>query len=125
MAVITFPAGLVPDTFEFGVQYNTQVSTTELSGIMQTVELPGARWKGSMSFRDMTPSESATLKGFLLELRGAANSFYYGDISHDTPFGGFSGTTTIGAGSTRRILNIGKLDQTKYLLPGSSKFHIK
>ena len=74
MAVLTFPS-ITPDTIDFGIRYNTQVSTTTLSGIVQTVELPGARWLGSMTFRDLTPEDSAALKGFLMRLRGSSGRF--------------------------------------------------
>lgn len=106
MAILTFPSSLIPDTIDFGIQYNTQVSGTSLSGIVQTVELPGARWKGSMNFRDLTLVDSAELKAFLLELRGAAGRFYIGDLSHTSPFNSVSGTPVIQAGSTARILTI-------------------
>ena len=56
MAVLTFPS-IDPDFQDFGIDYNTQISPSPLSGIMQRVELPGARWRGSLSFRDMTPTD--------------------------------------------------------------------
>ena len=79
MAILTFPS-VVPETQEFGISYLTQVSATSLTNVVQTVELPGARWHGQMSFRDMTPTDSAALKAFLLQLRGASGRFYYGDL---------------------------------------------
>ena len=105
MAILVFPT-ITPETQDFGIKYNTQVSTSVLSGIAQTVELPGARWGGSMSFRDMTPAESATLKVFLLELRGSAGRFFYGDISHTDPFNAVTGSPTIESSSTNRVLRI-------------------
>lgn len=106
MATLTFP-NITPDTLEFGIRYNTQVSTTSLSGITQTVELPGARWFGRMTFRDLTPTDSAALKAFLLELRGSSGRFYFGDLSNTDPFDtSLSGTFSIETGSTPRILNV-------------------
>lgn len=90
MAILTFP-NITPESFDFGIKYNTQVSTTSMSGITQTVELPGARWAGSMSFRDLSVSESAALKAFLLELRGSSGRFYFGDITHTSPFNTITG----------------------------------
>lgn len=100
---IAFPTGIVPDTQEFGIRYNTQVSSTSLSGIVQTVELPGARWFGSMSFRDLTPTESATLKAWLLELRGSSGRFYFGDLEITEPQGSVSGSITVTSGTARQI----------------------
>jgi hypothetical protein len=105
MAILSFP-NITPESFDFGIKYNTQVSTTTLSGITQTVELPGARWTGSMSFRDLTPADSADLKAFLLKLRGSSGRFYLGDLAHTEPFNSVSGTATIQAGSGPRILTI-------------------
>ena len=105
MAVLTFPT-ITPETQDFGITYNTQISTSTISGINQTVELPGARWKGSMSFRDMTVSESASLKVFMLELRGASGTFFYGDITHKVPFNTVTGTPTILSVSTVKIIKI-------------------
>lgn len=105
MAILTFPT-ITPETFDFGIRYNTQVSTTTLSGITQTVELPGARWAGSMTFRDLSPADSAELKAFLLELRGSAGRFYLGDITHTSPFTTVTGSVTIESTSSPRILDV-------------------
>ena len=105
MAVLTFPS-ITPETQEFGIKYNTQISTSTISGINQTVELPGARWSGGMGFRDMTVAESATLKSFLLELRGASGLFFYGDITHTSPFNIVTGSPTILSASTPKIIKI-------------------
>lgn len=116
MAILTFSAlNITPETQDFGIKYNTQISTTTLSGIAQTVELPGARWKGSMSFRDMTLADSATLKAFLLELRGASGRFFYGDISHTSPFSSVTGTLGIEANSTARLMRV------TYDAPGTAR----
>jgi len=85
MTILNFP-NIIPDTLEFGIKYNTQISTTSLTGAVTTIELPGARWKGNMSFRDLTLAESADLKAFLMQLRGMSGRFYFGDLSHTVPF---------------------------------------
>lgn len=105
MAILTFP-DITPEFQDFGIVYNTQISTSSLSGAIQTVELPGARWKGSIGFSDMTPAESASLKAFLLELRGSSGTFFYGDLTHTTPFNSVTGTATIDSASTARILRV-------------------
>lgn len=105
MAILNYPS-ITPELQDFGIQYNTQISTTTISGVNQTVELPGARWLGNVSFRDMTLIESASLKTFLLELRGSAGLFFYGDISHTSPFNSVTGSPTVLGGSTVRIIKV-------------------
>lgn len=101
---IAFPPNITPDTQEFGIRYNTQVSSTSLSGIVQTVELPGARWFGSMSFRDLTTADSATLKAWLLELRGSSGRFYFGDLELTSSQGTISGSPIVTGGTARQIV---------------------
>lgn len=103
MAILTFPA-ITPETQDFGIKYNTQISTSSLNGVNQRVELPGARWGGSMSFRDLTVSEAATLKTFMLELRGSAGAFFFGDLSHTSPFNTVTGSPTVESPSTRSVI---------------------
>ena len=105
MAILTFPS-IVPDTQNFGIEYNTQVSSSQISGVVQTVELPGARWVGNLNFVDMTKSESADLKAFMLELRGSAGRFFYGDITHTSPFNAVTGSPTIDSASTARVIRV-------------------
>ena len=105
MAVSTFPS-ITPEIQDFGIEYNVQVSTSWAGSTTQRLELPGARWKARIGFTDMTPSESAALKAFLLELRGMAGSFYYGDLTHTTPFNTVIGTPTIESPSTRSLIRV-------------------
>lgn len=106
MAILTFPS-LVPDNQTFGIQTTTFVNVTSVGSFTQTIEIPGARWKGSMTFSDLTIADSITLKTFLLKLRGPAGRFYFNDLSQTAPQGAVTGTKTIQAGSDQRdiILN--------------------
>lgn len=124
MAILTYPTSLQPEIIDFGIKYNTQVSTSNINGVTQRVELPGARWMGSMSFRDLTPEDAATLKAFLLELRGSAGSFFFGDLSHTTPFTTVTATNPeVETGSTARIirttLDTGNFSPGDYIQIGS------
>jgi len=94
MAAIAFPS-IEAEIQDFGISYNTQVSSSDISGVTQTVELPGARWAGSLSYRDMIVVESATLKKFLLQLRGSSGRFFYGDRTHTDPFNVVTGSPTV------------------------------
>lgn len=108
---IGFPTTVTPETQDFGIKYLTQVSATSLTNIVQTVELPGARWHGTMSFRDLNPVQSAELKAFLLTLRGSSGRFAYGDLDLTAPQDSTmvspgAGVLTIQGTSTRRNIII-------------------
>lgn len=103
MATETFPS-LVPEAQTFGIKYNTQISTSALSGVSQVVEMPGARWRGSITFRDLTPSDAAILQTFLLKLRGSAGLFFYADQSRTSPQTAITGSLTVESGSTNRLV---------------------
>lgn len=105
MAILTYPS-LTPESQSFGIAYNTQVSTSSIAGVNQTVELPGARWLGSASYRDATATDMSTLRAFMLELRGASGTFFYGDVSHTDPLLAVTGSPTILASSTVRLIKV-------------------
>jgi hypothetical protein len=77
--------GVVPDSADFGITYNTLIHTSPLSGATQTLELPGARWKMRLSFRNLEPSEGRKLASFLTRLRGSAGRFYCHDFGRPSP----------------------------------------
>lgn len=103
MAAINFPS-LIPESTTFGIRYNTQISTSALSGVSQVVEMPGARWRGNITFRDLVPSDAADLQAFMLELRGSAGLFHYGDPSRTSPQTQITGTLEVETGSTSRLI---------------------
>lgn len=103
MATLDFETetgGLVPTTCEFSLMTNTQTFISPLTGEMQTVELPGARWATTLSFTDLEPDESRVLLAFLARLRGSAGRLYLHDYSLETNRGaGISATTDeVGSG---------------------------
>jgi hypothetical protein len=74
---ITFPTLSTgrahPAAVEIGLKANTQIAVSDLSGYVQTRELPGARWSLSFRFTDMQMADAALLEAFLAQLRGQAN----------------------------------------------------
>jgi len=118
VAILTFP-NIIPNSAIFGIKYSTQISTpSAISGRLQTVEMPGARWKGNMSFSDMTLSDSAALKAFLLELRGSSGTFFYNDASHTSPFNTVTGSPTLAGASTARTIRVTLGSSSPPFLPG-------
>lgn len=73
MADISWPAGLVPSSTSMTLIENTAAFENPLTGTIQTLERPGARWSQSLSFNAMTGADRAELQAFLASLRGQAN----------------------------------------------------
>ena len=80
---------------------NTAVFESPLSGAVQTLELPGARWALSMSFPALQDPDAGTLMAFLAKLRGRANRFTCHNFARPALKGTGSGTALVkGAGQT-------------------------
>jgi len=101
-----FPYTLVPDSLQFGITHNVQLSTTTLSKVIQTVELPGARWKASLTYTNLTELDALNLRAFLVSLRGMSGRFYLYDFSKTGPYNtSITSCTNVLTGSTQRVLN--------------------
>jgi hypothetical protein len=72
MAAIDFP-DLPVARVTFRSVANVQTFSSPLAGNTQIKELPGAHWRAEMTFRNLTPSEHATLFAFLAHLKGGVN----------------------------------------------------
>ena len=102
MAVLTFPS-IIPSSVSFGITYNTQINISSLSGSVQTIEVPGARWSANLSFDDLEPIEGRVLAAFLIQLRGSSGRFYLYDHSHKLPRGSNLGITVIVDASAQEV----------------------
>lgn len=89
MPSATFPTLVqaAPTTLEFGLVSNTQTFVSPLNGTVQTLEMPGARWRASFSFENLSDADAATLQAFLVTLRGQAGRFYLWNFARSTPRG--------------------------------------
>jgi len=85
MAVYNFPtysgSPIIPDSLSFGINYNTQISTSPLNGSIKTLELPGARWAARLSYSNLSNTETDIMLAWLARLRGMANRFLMYDFS--------------------------------------------
>lgn len=109
MTILTWPtfARAVPRNFDWSLVPNTQSFQSPLSGAVQTVEMPGARWKASFLLEDLIDQDAATLQAFLVQLRGRAGRFYLYNFARQSPRGTLSGTPLVnGAGQTGNTLAI-------------------
>ncbi len=100
MEVLTFPS-ITPTAANFGLTSNTQVFTSPLAKTVQTLENPGAHWKLSAQFDNLTYAETRTIKSFLAQCRGQGGRFYYGDPAYllNGPAGVATGTPTVNGAS--------------------------
>lgn len=96
MTTIVWPSSRVPQEIQFGIRFNVQVSTSDLDGSVQTVELPGARWTMSISMTGLERNEgSAEMEAFLAQLRGGANRARVPVFKRLTPRGGWAGSPAV------------------------------
>jgi hypothetical protein len=103
MTTKTFPilAQAAPVNLEWSLQSNTQTFTSPLNGTMQTLELPGARWRASFTFQNLAEADAAKLQAFLVSLRGQAGRFYLYNFARPKPNGVGTGTPRVnGAGQS-------------------------
>lgn len=90
MAVIPFPTltnVVGPAQMTWGQRANNRVHVSPLSGSVQTVDLPGARWTLAMRFPHLYDPDRAAMEAFLAQLRGQANTFTVHDFARPTPRG--------------------------------------
>lgn len=109
MTTLTWPTltRSAPRVLDWSLVPNTQSFSSPLSGAVQTVEMPGARWKASFMMENLTEADAALLQAFLVTLRGRAGRFYLYNFARSAPRGTASGTPLVkGAAQTGNTLII-------------------
>jgi hypothetical protein len=111
-----------PSEWRFGLRSNTLVHVSPLSGQMQTVELPGARWFFAARWLNLLDADRAVFEVFLMKLRGQANRFTVHDFSRPVPLGTMRGSPvtsgSIAAGAVSFNINAGGGQAGTTLLAG-------
>ena len=88
MTTIAYPTlSIAPARMQFGLRANTQVHRSPLTGSVQVLELPGARWRASWSYGRLQEADAALLQAFLARLRGQANDFTVYNFARPVPRG--------------------------------------
>lgn len=101
----------------FGLRFNTQTFQSPLSGDIQRVELPGARWFAEYTFRKTQDVDMAELQAFLIQLRGRSQPFYAWDTDRRRPRGTGAGTPLVnGTDQTGRSLATDGWDASQTVL---------
>ena len=96
MAAKDFPALIQPDSAEWTLMYKTQVFSSDLNGIEQTVELPGARWMASLTYTNRFGRDARELAAFMASLRGSAGRFWLVPSDWE-PYGTAQGSPVLAA----------------------------
>jgi len=101
MAVKNFP-NVSPDANpSFTLESNTSSFESSLNKNVQHMELPGARWRGSVAFSNRTRQEANKIKAFMTSLGGQVGRFYL------TPFDAYQSGTMSGAGVVNGAVTAG------------------
>lgn len=108
-----------PDEIEWSLIANTQSFSSPLSQSVQTVEMPGARWRASFTLANLQEADTAVVQAFMARLRGRAGRFTLHNFARPAPRGTATGTPLVaGAGQTGTTLAIDGLAAGVTLLAG-------
>lgn len=104
MATLTYPditlsanKHWAPDAFEAELRPNVLVSTSALTGAMQTVQVPGTRWLFRLTYGNANAAEQADREAFFAELEGQANRVALYHAARPKPRGTRQTNTTLSA----------------------------
>lgn len=121
MTTLTWPllSRVAPGSLDWSLVPNTVSFPSPLSGSVQTVEFPGARWKASFLMANLTEADSAMLQATLVRLRGRAGRIALHNFARPQPRGTIAGTPLVmGAGQTGATLAIDGCTAGTTLLAG-------
>ena len=120
MSDITFPTlSRIPRDLQWGIVWNTQVASSPLSGAIQTLELPGARWQVSFRLSDRDEADAVLVQAHLMQLRGRVNRSMLYNFARPVPRGTIAGTPLVaGASQTGNTLAIDGCTAGTTLLAG-------
>ena len=125
MAILTFPTSMpLPSSNEWQLQGRAQHSISELDGTVQTIVLPGAFWRCTVSYSVLNATRWRALEAFLASLEGAAGRFYFGPQHAKTPVGLAGGTPLVnGANQTGSSLVTDGWPASTGILKAGDYFH--
>jgi hypothetical protein len=99
MTTITWPAGVVPDTFALRLSATQRVHASPFGGSEQVVDLLNDRWMISMSLPKRTRAQAAAIEAFINAMRGMTNTVNLYHFGRKTPRGTMVGSPTCNAAS--------------------------
>jgi hypothetical protein len=118
----TFTRAIPYTDWKFGMEPNSRVFTSPLSGQSQSVDLPGARWALNLRLAGLSDAERGEVEAFMAKLRGRANRFTCHDLINPIPRGTMRGSpVTVGttaAGAVSVVINAGGGQASTTVLAG-------
>ncbi len=108
MTILTWPtlSRAAPRQVRWGLVSNTMSFSSPLSGAMQTLEMPGARWRCSFVMENLIEDDAALLQAMLVRLRGQSNRLLLHNFARPVPRGTATGTPLVkGASQTGASLD--------------------
>lgn len=99
MAQIEYPnrRALMPARFSWDSRSNVLPSTSPLNGSVQTIELPGDRWRVGMGFAAIHAPGQAEREAFWALVRGRVNRIALWHLVRPVPRGTLRGSPTLSA----------------------------
>jgi hypothetical protein len=97
MATIVYPTGrtFVPVQFSAELRTNVLISTSPLTGAVDTREVPGARWVFTLTYNNQTLEEQARREAFYTQVGGQANRISIWHQMRPAPRGTLRGSPTL------------------------------
>jgi hypothetical protein len=99
-----FPDGMRTGE-SWGIQFNTQIFTSDLNGAIQTISMPGAKWSVTLTFNNRAGKEARLLQGFFAGLQGRAGRFWLTPLSSQ-PLGTVSNSGALTAAAVQGATSI-------------------
>jgi hypothetical protein len=89
MPTINYPAlsRTAPSAYTFNLIGNTLTHASPLSGAVRTLTTPGARWRFTAEYRNLSRADAGLVAGFLAALEGAGGRFYAYPFHRQWPLG--------------------------------------
>lgn len=99
MATVNWPATrlFMPRDFEIALRSNVLISASQLTGSIQTVEVPGARWVMFMTLVQRKHELQAVREALLAQIAGQANRVALWHFARPAPRGTMRGSPTLSA----------------------------
>lgn len=97
MSTHTWPTGFhwLPAQFELTLRSNVLVSASPLTGAMDTLEIPGARWVARLALDPAPYDDQAAREAFFSQLAGQANRVQLWHFARPVPRGTMRGSPTL------------------------------
>ena len=97
----------VPSAMTFGLRTNSLDFASQLSGVVQSVAMPGSRWIATLQWAFLRRAEADRIQSLLVQMRGRTNRLVLWNVARPTVLGVGGGSPLVnGAGQTGSTINI-------------------